>query len=166
MTRRGSIAYYLAAWVCGCVAMSVVLWLNGRFGGGGWASAGGEDFLLVTFDALIFGAAPALIGGFALRQLAQGLGLEYAWHWILAGGGLAPGLFAGLNWLSRAVPGSPWGMTGARDFLFLGAETVMRSGWWTAIPAGAFTALILFRVNLAFSQRAEEERQARLSHPI
>jgi hypothetical protein len=160
MTRRGSIAYYLAAWACGCVAMSALLWLNERLAGAGLLSAGGQDFLLVTFDALIFGAVPALLGGFALRHLAQALRFEHAWQWIVAGGALAPTLFAFLSWLARTLERSPWGMVGARDFLFLGAETVMRAGWGLAIPAGAFTALILYRTNLAFSARNQEERQS------
>ncbi len=32
MTRSGSLAYYLAAWICGCFFMSVLIWLKDLVG--------------------------------------------------------------------------------------------------------------------------------------
>src|SRR5215469_17925078 len=73
MTRRGSLAYYLAAWVCGCFFMALTIWLGNEVHPTVPRSVA---LLLVTyFFSLMFGAVTSLLFGFFLRRAASGL------HW-------------------------------------------------------------------------------------
>lgn len=157
MTRHGSLAYYLAAWVCGCFFMTLGVWLvtdwahepNTK----GLGTAGG--FLVLCFLGLIFGAFTSLLFGFILRRIAIGFRVQHLWIWSLIGAALSYPLLKGLSWVGM-LSGRAQGQEGfLRLLLFAGIR-----GWsghilLVAIPAGAVTAGVLFAVHRAFAQKAE-----------
>src|ERR1700735_759976 len=67
MTRSGSLAYYLIAWICGCFFMSLCVWTRDLF-----ATSAGDAFsahsvfglIFFYFYGLVFGAAASVAGGF------------------------------------------------------------------------------------------------------
>ncbi|HEV2420306.1 MAG TPA: hypothetical protein VGS59_01230 [Candidatus Acidoferrales bacterium] len=157
MTRRGSLAYYLASWVCGCFFMAATIWLgNGirptvpRTGG----------LLFVTyFFSLMFGAATSLLFGFFLRRTANRLRWNHLWHWLIGGAILAPLLIA----LLGAIASSNAQASGWRVWLFLpltGPYMINGShgwkSWLLAAPAGVATAWVLFRIDRAFGGPSSE----------
>ncbi len=153
MTRRGSLIYYLAAWICGCTFMSVCIWLKDLLGAPvmqAYSMRGAVGLLLFNFYALIFGAPSAFLGAFLLRRLARAARWELAWQWALAGAILAPALIELLGIWGRHL------LAGAeihRRWLLLityGPTIVLDAGIWLAIPAGAATAFVLYRIHRAF----------------
>ena len=157
MTRRGSLAYYLAAWVCGCLFMSLGAWLVA------WVSANQNDlgmrsaagFLVLYFFGLIFGLFPSLLFAFLLRRIMTGLGAQHLWVWLLVGAALAYPLLAGLGWIGR-LPGRfarPEGFLWL--LLFGGYRGWPNAVFLAAIPAAAATSAVLFSVHRAFSQKTE-----------
>ena len=150
MTRTGSLAYYLAAWVCGCFFMSVLVWLKDPRGVVG--------LLFVCFYGFILGAFPALVSAFLLRRVALAAHWTQAWQWTLAGVVLAPVVIGLLGaWWNRV-----WELAGkARPWLSLlafGPSLILDAGLWLAIPAGAATALVLYRIHRAFAPSESPQR--------
>jgi len=155
MTRRGSLIYYLTAWICGCFFMSLAIWTKDLWGATtGPGSRAHEAFgvLFFYFYGLVFGALAVLLGAFLLRRLMALLKCKTPLHWAVASAILAPVLVGGLG---------AWGIrigTGQHleprmlSFLLLGPTMVVQAGWWLAIPAGAATGYLLGRVQRAFSQ--------------
>jgi len=167
MTRRGSLAYYLAAWICGCFFMSALVWLKDL------ASAphqlatpkGAFGLLFFCFYGLILGVFASLLGAFLLRRIAVAFRWTQAWQWALAGAVLAPvviGLLGGwwrrVMWHPRAPP--RW-----LSLMAFGPATVLDAGLWLAIPAGAATALVLYRIHRAFAPQPEPLPFASPSQP-
>lgn len=158
MTRRGSLAYYLAAWVCGCFFMSATIWMAGALHP--TESRTAALLLYMYFLSLMFGAAMSLLFGFFLRIAAHALAWKHAWPWLGGGAILAPLLTAFLETiaLSQALPGSSW-----RDWIIvpLTGTYIMNGGSrWTALlaaPAGAATAWVLFRIDRAFRLTSENK---------
>ena len=65
MTRRGSIAYYLAAWVIGCFIASVGPWMRGM----NLANSGlSRNLLFIYFIASIAGAVDVLLFAFSFAR--------------------------------------------------------------------------------------------------
>ena len=154
MTRRGSLAYYLAAWICGCFFMSALIWVKDLTAGASFeliTMRSAFGLLFFSFYGLILGAAAALLGAFLLRRLMTLVHWEYAWQWALAGGALAPILVGALGaWWRHATlapvrAGPRW-----LSLLAFGPSVVLEAGLWLAIPAGAATAFVLYRVHRAF----------------
>lgn len=153
MTRRGSLIYYLAAWICGCTFMSVCIWLKDLLGAPvmqAYSMRGAVGLLLFNFYALIFGAASAFIGAFLLRQIARVAHWEFAWQWVLAGAILSPALIELLGiWGRHLLAGVEihrrWPL-----LITYGPTIVLDAGIWLAIPAGAATAFVLYRIHRAF----------------
>src|SRR5260370_17163260 len=86
MTRRGTLAYYLAAWVIGCFVVAFLQWL-GETIAGNFRTA---SILLTTyFFALIFGAIAILLFAFLLRRSMRLLRTHAVWAWSLWGATLA-----------------------------------------------------------------------------
>lgn len=153
MTRRGSLAYYLASWACGCFFMTV------SFAG----LPKPEQFphrivlelIYLYFLALFFGAFTSLLFGFLLRRIAGGLEFARAWQWILTGAILAPILVSALGSI-MLVQGRATEFLLSIQLYFLYAPQLIVSGGakmlWRVIPAGAATAFVLFRVHQAFGQ--------------
>jgi hypothetical protein len=152
MTRRGSLAYYLAAWVCGCFFMSLTICLGSL-----WVPTTSfvRDLLFIYFLYLMNGVVPMLLFGFVLRRAAKGIGLTRTWQWLVAGAILAPALTALLGMMSswHIFQGTGW-----RDWIstyLLSTSSVYappNPKWISLItaPAGAATAWVLFRTDRAF----------------
>ncbi len=149
MTRRGSLAYYLAAWVCGCFFMSCTIWVGNPI-----EPRSVSLLLYIYFLSLMFGAVTSLLFGFFLRRAANSMHWNRTWHWLVGGAILAPALTALLGAVasSQALQGSSW-----RDWIFIpltGPYLINGSHRWMpllAAPAGAATAWVLFRIDRAFT---------------
>jgi hypothetical protein len=160
LTRRGSLAYYLAAWVCGVFFFSFARVL---------AQPGHGDFPLALLMAFFISAAVAwpalLIFGFLLRRTARTFSVEAAVRWIAVGGALAVLFGAAFLPLQRmpAIGFRSWVNIPARLFTLNGlSESSDRYGWTintlaTAL-AGMATGFVLFRVEKAFSSAPEASK--------
>jgi hypothetical protein len=158
MTRRGSLAYYLASWACGCFFMMIC------FIGVPRAAQFPPQIILGLFYfyflALFFGAFTSLLFGFLLRRIAGGLEFGRAWQWILAGAILAPILVSALG-STMLIHGRATEFLLPIQLYFLYAPQLILSGGirtiWRVIPAGAMTAWVLFRIDRAFAPSAERD---------
>jgi hypothetical protein len=160
MTSRGSLAYYLAAWVCGCFFMALAFWFELQFSRS--ASLQGTfqnvSFLGFSFFGLIFGAVPSLLFGWMLRRLMKFFRRGGIWFWIAAGTGLAFALIRCLGSLGQLLRDPrylPYSALPIWPFLVVGPLAMMEGSLWMTLPVGAATAAILFAVDRAFAQRAE-----------
>src|SRR6185312_9609690 len=107
MTQRGTLAYYLAAWVIGCFIAALLAWCVGAWYG---AYAVNASVLLTEyFLSLIFGAADALLFAFLLRRLMHSWHTYTVWVWLLSGAGIAAvviGVLIAAAHLSPALGGA------------------------------------------------------------
>ena len=157
MTRRGSLAYYLAAWVIGCFIVSLLVWAWGTRGA---SSANVSMLLMLYFVALMYGAVDILLFAFLLRRLMRLWGTHRVWAWMLAGAVLGAALTWLLLWLgdtlSRFSPLSGRGPIAYLLLAFWTAPNALRlAGTWQAPIAGAATAVALCLVDRAFNRPAE-----------
>lgn len=163
MTRRGSLIYYLTAWICGCFFMSLFVWVRDLSGPVVMHSGAREAFglLFFCFYGLVLGALPALLGAFLLRRIMALLKCKTPGHWAIGGALLAPLLMGILAaWGRHAAETQSAGFR-ILGLLTLGPKTVFEAGWWLAIPSGALTAYLLCRVQRAFApSEATQEPQA------
>ncbi len=155
MTRHGTLAYYLAAWVCGCFFMSTAIFLRFTLDPHRDVplSLHGAvtNFWLFTFVGLIFGIGISLVGSFLMRRLMNAFHLRSTSAWMISGAMLAPIIVLAFGSIGRALLTSPSKIAAAYQFVFGQAGCViLDSGWWLTIPVGALAALILFRVDRAF----------------
>ncbi len=153
MTRKGSIAYYLAAVVCGSFFFTLAQFVIGRANHGGFGDLA-RNFLFAFFLESIFGCVPQLLAAFVLRRLATPLRWTEAWHWAVGGAGVfllvlfaLSLLGAGFNRIAGDTRIAPLG-----QYLFSQAADSLHGGIWQALAAGALTALVLFAVNRAFTR--------------
>ena len=156
MTRRGSLIYYLTAWICGCFFMSLAIWIHDMWGtairGAQMRQAFGLMFFY--FYGLTFGAFTSLLGAFFLRRIAAGLKCKTPWHWAIFGAIISPALTALLGkWGQQLAVGDQPGLRLSAFFLF-GPRIAFEAGWWLAIPVGAAIGYLLARVQRAFAQPA------------
>lgn len=167
MTRRGSLAYYLAAWAIGCFSMTLAIWFR-EISVGGFAPplhSYAFDFIALYFYALVFGAALTLLGGFLLRRIMGVLKSRVALYWAFAGAVLAPAMILLVGWtggrLERMLPSKSLlveHVYRAVEFsFFFGTDIIMEKGWWLSIPAGAATAYLLCRIERAFAPPEDEQ---------
>jgi len=152
MTRRGSLIYYLTAWILGCFFMSLAVWTQDMWGAARLGSGLREAFgvLFFNFYGLVFGALSALIGGFLLRRIAALMGCRTPFHWAIFGAVLAPILISLLGTWGRRMDAAGQSSFHLLSLLTFGPKTVLEAGWWLAIPAGAATGYFLGRVQRAF----------------
>jgi hypothetical protein len=152
MTRRGSLAYYLTAWICGCFFMSLAIWAKDSLGAtlDAFSIRTAFGLLFFYFYGLVLGALAAFLGAFLLRRVMTALKCKTPSHWALAGAILAPGLIAVLGIWGRHNEAAQRPGMRALGLLTFGPKTVIEVGWWLAIPAGAATAYLLGRVQRAF----------------
>ena len=166
MTRRGSLVYYLTAWILGCFFISLAVWIKDVWGAARITSALREAFglLFFYFYGLIFGAPTALIGAFLLRQVAAKFKCKMPSHWAICGAILAPlSIGAVGTWGRHVATGERQGIR-LLSLLTFGPKTVLEAGWWLAIPAGAVTGYFLGRVQRAFDPaRHAESPKAQIS---
>jgi hypothetical protein len=160
MNNRGTLAYYLAAWVCGCFFMALAFWLELQFSRstslqGTFQSV---SFLGFCFFGLIFGAVPALLFGWILRRSLRSLHRAKIWLWIVVGAGLALGLVLCLGSLGHLLQDPralPYSALPIWPFLVVGPLAMLDGSIWIMLPAGAVTAAVLFAVHSAFAENAE-----------
>lgn len=155
MTRRGSLAYYLASWVCGCFFMGFTIWVGNELDP---TVSRSVALLLVTyFFSLMFGAVTSLLFGFFLRWAAHGLHWSRTWHWLIGGAIIAPILIALLGTIASSNAQS----SGWRVWIFIpltGPYIINGARWMPllAAPAGAATAWVLSRIDRAFGKAPNE----------
>jgi len=160
MTRRGSLVYYLASWICGGLFLTVAMYLQERAapeGMGIGPSGAGAAIITTYFLVLVFCAFLSVVFAFLLRLSMDWLHAERLWQWVLAGGILSLPMSWGVLWASRATDAV--GLQGAGRqiavFLFLGARGIAERHALLGLPVAALTAAVLFLIHRAFSQNAE-----------
>jgi hypothetical protein len=161
MTRQGSLAYYLAAWVCGCFFMSFTIWFGNELRPTVPRSI--PLLFYIYFISLIFGAVMSLLFGFAIRYAASRMAWNRVWHWLAGGAVIAPvltGLVGAIS-ASQLLKGNSW-----RGWIFvplMGPYLIAGGGrsWMLLLtsPAGAATAWVLFRVQRAFALPIDRARE-------
>jgi len=155
MTRHGTLAYYLAAWVVGCfVAAALFFKATG--------ASGASSLLILYFFALVIGAIDLIVFAFLLRLLMNTLHTRRIEIWALAGAALFSGLVLLFAWILQRTPAA-W-ETGAglalTNVLVGSAEVVRKTGIWQAPVDGAVTAAVLCLVDRAFHRPAEPAQSA------
>jgi len=155
MTRRGSLVYYLASWICGGLFLTVAMYLQERASpqGMGIGPTGvGAAILSTYFLVLIFGAFLSIVFAFLLRISMRLLRAESLWQWVLAGFILAVPMMWAVRWASRAADAA--GLQGAGRqiavLLFLGVRGIAEHHALLGLPVAAFTAAVLFLIHRAF----------------
>ena len=154
MTRRGTLAYYLAAWVIGCFVVSILLWLGEALAG----EIHTASILLTTyFFSLVFGAIAMLLFAFLLRVSMRMLGTHALSAWLLSGSALALLEIFALIHAQSALLSIRSGEFGEIFFAaFLNAaDSLSGSNLWQAPIDGAMTAVVLCLVDRAFARPNE-----------
>jgi len=163
MTRHGSLAYYLAAWVCGCFFATVAFWLDIHV----LRIQSMQDvfnqvgFLAFYFFGLILGAVPSLLFGWGLRKVMKRFHTSGAWGWALAGAGLAlllVSILSGVAHLARDPRYVPYSALPIWPFLIVGPAYLAEGNIWLTLPTGFATAAVLFAVQRAFAQQSASEK--------
>jgi len=160
MTRRGSLAYYLSAWICGCFFMSLAVWIRDLFGASShdaFSSRSVFGLIFFYFYGLVFGAIAALLGAFLLRRVMAALKCLTASHWAAIGAIVAPVLIAILGILGKRIGTEGQGEFRVLRLITYGPMTVFEAGWWLPTPAGAATAYLLCRVQRAFAPQKSSQ---------
>ncbi len=158
MTRRGSLVYYLASWICGGLFLTVAMYLQERAapeGMGIGPTGAGAAIITTYFLVLIFCAFLSFVFAFLLRLSMDWLHAESLWQWVLAGVILSLPMAWGVRWASRATDAA--GLQGAGRqiavFLFLGARGIAENHPLLGLPVAALTAAVLFLIHRAFRRR-------------
>ncbi len=150
MTRRGTLAYYLAAWVIGCFVVSFLQWIGDAIAG----DLRPASVLLTTyFFSLVFGAVAVLLFSSLLRLSMRLLGTHNLLAWPLAGGLLALLLIVGFIHAQGALLSLRSGPLGE---ILIGialktADALGGRNLWQVPVDGAITALVLCLVDRAFA---------------
>jgi len=161
MTRRGTLAYYLAAWVIGCFVAALSQWIGEARAGEIYAAS----ILLTTyFFALVFGAVAMLVFAFLLRICMRLLGSHALWAWLVSGGALALAeTFVLIQVQSALVAVRPSGLGKILSAAVLSAaNAVSGRNIWQAPIDGSVTGLVLCLVDRAFA-RPQEAGEAKHS---
>lgn len=159
MTKRGSLAYYMAAVVCGSFFFTLAQFIIGRDRGGSsnWA----RDFLFASFIGTIFGCVPQLLAAFVLRRLSKPLRWTNAWHWAVGGAGvyLLVLIVLGIAGAAFDRVAGGWSFASYGLYLFGQATMSLHGGIWQALAAGAMTSLVLFSVHRAFGREETPQQK-------
>ena len=160
MTRRGSLVYYLASWICGGLFLTVAMYLQESAspeGMGIGPTSAGAAIITTYFLVLIFCAFLSFVFAFLLRLSMDWLHAQSVWQWVLAGIVLSLPMTWGVRWASRATDAA--GFQGAARqiavLLFLGVRGIAEHHALLGLPVAALTAAVLFLIHRAFSQKAE-----------
>jgi hypothetical protein len=154
MTRRGTLAYYLAAWVIGCFVASFLQWIGEAFAG----EIQTASILLTTyFFSLAFGAVAILLFAFLLRRSMQLLGTHALWTWFLSGAVLSLLEVSALVHAQSALLSIRSGQFGEIFFAAVlnAADALTGRNFWQAPADGAITAVVLCLVDRAFAGPTE-----------
>jgi hypothetical protein len=154
MTRHGTLAYYLAAWIIGCPVVAFFYWLIGaveaRF-------ASSSALFEICFFALMIGAADSLLFAFLLRRLMHWARVGSVAAWTLAGAALALALiFVFAQAWYRLHDSSQGIISLATTFLFAGPGAIWNAGWWQVPVEGAGIGAVLGLIDRAFNRAATE----------
>lgn len=160
MTRRGTLAYYLAAWVIGCFVISVIVWAFAP-PQEGVPLAAPARLLILYFLALAYGAVDILLFAFLLRRAMRLWGTHVIWIWAVAGAVVGTIVMRLLLWSGDALVGvssaSGRGPLGYMLLAFWTAPNALRrAGAWEVPVGAAITAVVLCLVDRAFNRPAEE----------
>ncbi|MGA7918439.1 MAG: hypothetical protein WCA38_02135 [Candidatus Acidiferrales bacterium] len=160
MTRRGSLVYYLASWALGCFFMVVVVWCLDMIQASrqDLLREATEGFLSLVVYGYLFGAPTALLFGLLLRRIMRTLSCKTPARWAAVGAILAPMLAVILALASRSIARILPSNYASILFLFVGADAVLKAGWWLAVPAGAATGYYLGRIQRVFTPLSETGR--------
>jgi hypothetical protein len=160
MTRRGSLVYYLASWICGGLFLTIAMFLQQRASPtemGMGPSAAGAAIITTYFLVLIFGAFLSLVFAFLLRRLMVLFHAGSLWQWVLAGTILALPIAGGVRWASSVT--DTIGLEGVGNqiaiLLFLGLRGIAEHHVLLTLPVAALTSTVLFLIHRAFEQKAE-----------
>ena len=88
MTRRGSLVYYLASWICGGLFLTVAMYLQERAspeGMGIGPTGAGAAIITTYFLVLVFCAFLSVVFAFLLRLSMGWLHAESLWQWAWPG---------------------------------------------------------------------------------
>lgn len=161
MTRRGSLAYYLASWICGGLFLTIAMYIREQVspeGMGMGPSGAGVAIITTYFLVLVFCAFLSVVFAFLLRLSMGWLRAEKLWQWIVAGVVLSVPMTWGVRWASRATDAA--GLQGvAREvavFLFLGVRGIAEHHALLGLPAAGLDAMVLFLIHRAFTQNTEQ----------
>lgn len=154
MTRRGTLAYYLAAWVIGCFVIAFLQWLGEALAGNFQTAS-----ILLTryFFSLIFGAVSMLLFAFLLRRSMRLFRTHAVWAWLLWGAILAFLEIFALIHAQNALLSFRAGEFGEIFFAAVlnAADSLAGRNLWQAPAAGAITAAVLCLVDRAFVYAGE-----------
>jgi hypothetical protein len=155
MTRRGSLVYYLASWICGGLFLTVAMYLQERAspeGMGIGPSSAGAAIITTYFLVLVFCAFLSVVFAFLLRLFMRWLRAESLWQWVLAGIILSVPMTWGVRWASRLADAA--GLQGAgyqvAVLLFLGVRGIAERHPFLGLPAAGLNAAVLFLIYRAF----------------
>src|SRR5277367_516938 len=122
MTRHGTLAYYMAAWVCGSFFMSSAIFLRFTLDPhrGVPLSLHGvvSNFWLFTFVGLIFGIGISLAGSFLMRRLMNAFHVRSTAAWVISGAILAPIIVLAFGDVGRALQSSTSKLASAYQYAF------------------------------------------------
>jgi hypothetical protein len=160
MTKRGTVVYYLAAWVIGCFVISLMVWTFAPVQEGMPQSAPAR-LLILYFLALGYGAVDVLLFALLLRRTMRLAGTHNIAIWIFSGAMLAAILTRFLLWAGDELVGmTPVSGRGPLDYLLLAVWTapnaLRRAGLWQAPVCGALIAVVLCLVDRAFNHPAKD----------
>ena len=160
MTRRGSLVYYLASWICGGLFLTIAMYLQERAsprGLGIGPTGAGAAIITTYFLVLVFCAFLSVVFAFLLRLSMDWLHAEILWQWALAGAVISVPMTWGVRWASRATDAA--GLQGAGRqiavLLFLGVRGIAENHPLLGLPVAALNAAVLFLIHRAFAQKEE-----------
>ena len=160
MTRRGSLVYYVASWICGGLFLTIAMYLQERAspeGMGIGPTGAGAAIITTYFLVLIFCAFLSVVFAFLLRLSMRWLRAEHLWQWALTGMVLSLPMTWGVRLASRATDAT--GLQGAGRqiavLLFLGVRGIAENHPLLGLPVAALNAAVLFLINRAFAHKAE-----------
>jgi hypothetical protein len=160
MTRRGSLVYYLASWICGGLFLTIAMYLQERASPAAMGigpTGAGVEIITTYFLVLVFCAFLSVVFAFLLRLCMDWLRAERLWQWALGGIVLSLPMTWGVRWASRATDAA--GLQGAGRqvavLLFLGVRGIAENHPLLGLPVAALTAAVLFLIHRAFGQKAD-----------
>ena len=154
MTRRGTLAYYLAAWVIGCFVVAFLQWAGEALAG----EIHTASILLTTyFFTLVFGAVTILLFAFLLRSGMRIIRTHALWAWLLSGAILSLLEIVALVRLQNLLLAIRSGEFGEIVFAAIlnAADSVAGRNLWQVPIDGAVTAVVLCLVDRAFARPSE-----------
>jgi hypothetical protein len=156
MNRRGIVAYYLAAWICGSTFASVAIWIRNRGATTSVlnASPEGAGVFFFCFVGLILGFFPSLLEAFVLWLVARACHLRSWLPWAIAGMVVAVAATAALAYIGGGAimrASSHEGQLHALELLTQGPALLMAAGWWMPAIPGGLAGFVLSRIQSAFS---------------